>query len=94
MVQRYVSDYTFVYNMDTLIDMTTENSTTRITNALYSERNSLQMSGDGSWISHTLYPSIVHAKQNYIPMSIASMVPTVVIDERLEHEIHTTPTTI
>ena len=93
MVQRYVSDYTFVYNMDTLIDMTTENSTTRITNALYSESNSLRMSGDGSWISHTLYPSIVHAKQNYIEMSIASMVPTVVIDERLEHEIHTTPPT-
>jgi hypothetical protein len=91
MHQRYVSDYTFVYNMDTLRSMTTENSTTRVTNALYSESNMDLMSEDGSWSSHTLYPSIVHNKQNYILMSIASMVPTVVIDERLEHEIHTTP---
>ena len=91
MHQRYVSDYTFVYNMDTLADMCTENSTTRIKNSLYSNENLQLMKGDGSWSSHTLYPSIVHTKQNYILMSIESMVPTVIIDERLEHEIHTTP---
>lgn len=94
---RYVGDFTFVYNMDTLKNMCIENSTTRLTSALYSESNFKMMcpktrkaEGKTYWMSHTLYPSIVHKLQNYINMEIQDvngMHSTAINNPCPQHEI-------
>ena len=66
---RYVSDYTFVYNMETLANMCTQNSSTRLLDTLYSKANLQMMNpntrkqpGKTYWMSHTLYPTVVHKR--------------------------------
>ena len=95
---RYVGDYTFVYNMETLTNMCTQNSTTRLLDTLYSEPNLLMMNpntrkgaGKTYWMSHTLYPTVVHKLQSYIKMNIDDTHPTVILDSQLEHEIFNKP---
>ena len=95
---RYVGDYTFVYNMSTLTNMCTQNSTTRLLDTLYSAANLQMMNpntrkhpGKTYWLSHTLYPSVVHKEQNYIKMSIDDTHPTAILDSQLEHEIFNKP---
>ncbi len=81
---RYTSDYTFIYNWNTLEDMCSSDPQARL-----NQLNSFEYSINNSdhYTSHTLYPYIVYSKQTLCDTGSVEPPQTVLNTYYPEHEI-------
>lgn len=87
---RYTSDYTFIYNWNTLVEMCSSDSNTRLNTGLNSFPYSINNSDH--YISHVLYPYIVYSTQTLLDTGQIEPPQTVLNTHYTKHEIfHSVP---
>ena len=87
---RYTSDYTFIYNWNTLADMCNNDPQARLNTGLNSFEYSINNSDH--YTSHTLYPYIVYSRQTLLDTGSVEPPQTVLNTHYSNHAIwNTTP---
>lgn len=84
---RYTSDYTFVYNWNTLMDMCSSLADTRLHRGLDTFPYNSVKDSNGDYTSHTLYPWIVYRDQTLLDTGTVEPPQTVLNTHYREHEV-------